>query len=137
MNAILLGHILRRYRPAPSAVGRIPAALGWPPAEATPLARVTRLLALVLSIVAVTQLLLYGSYRLVQHVVIDFELAIVRLLRNQALRLARVRTLSAQQTALLDCLEYHLPRVRNVLGLYWRSIPRHPVQCAACVLWAA
>jgi ABC-type multidrug transport system fused ATPase/permease subunit len=64
---------------------------------------------------------------------VEFEVALISQLRLQAKQLATVRTLSAQQTALTDCLDYHLPRVRANLTRWWRAFPRHAIQFIACV----
>ncbi len=102
----------------------------------SPLLKISVLLAVILAAVVVVELLLYMTYRLSQTAAVDFEVALFRQFREHSHRLARVRTLSAQETELIDCLNYHLPRVRAVLARFWQAIPRHYVQFLACVICA-
>lgn len=102
----------------------------------SPLLKISVLLAVILAAVVVVELLLYMTYRLSQTAAVEFEVALFRQFREHSHRLARVRTLSAQETELIDCLNYHLPRVRAVLARLWQAIPRHYVQFLACVICA-
>lgn len=104
------------------------------PAEYSPLAKVSVLLGLVFATVVLTSTLLYVFYRQILAAGVEFEVAMIERLRLHAKRLATSRTLSAQQLALTDSLNYHLPRVRSVLTRYWRTFPRHIVQLALCAL---
>lgn len=54
----------------------------------------------------------------------------------QAQRLATMRTLSAQQIALTDRLDYHLPARVCHVSRWWRSHPRHAIQFVLCALVA-
>lgn len=99
----------------------------------SPLGKVCVLLGLALAVLTVASVLLYVFYRLVQRAAVELEVSLISQLRGHAKRLATVRTLSAQQTALTDCLDYHLPRVRANLGRWWRAFPRHAIQFVACV----
>jgi ABC-type multidrug transport system fused ATPase/permease subunit len=103
------------------------------PDTLSPLAQVTLLLLLALGVLLLLSILLYFFYQLVQRAAIEFEVSLIEQLRTQARGLATIRTLSAQQTALTDCLDYHLPRVRASLNRWWRVFPRHVVQWLACV----
>ncbi len=103
------------------------------PSDMSPLGKVCWLLLAALVVLLVCSALLFIFYRLVQRAVVEFEVALISQLRGHAKRLATVRTLSAQQTALTDCLDYHLPRVRANLGKWWRTFPRHAIQFAVCV----
>ncbi|MBX3423984.1 MAG: ABC transporter ATP-binding protein [Pirellulaceae bacterium] len=135
--AVLAGYIVQALIQQPFAAftARLPH-VTWLLGELSPMARVSWLLLAALAVVVVSQVLLFVIYRLSQRAAVDFEIAMIDRLRQHARRLAKVRTLSAQQTSLQDCLEYHLPRVRNVLSMHWRSMPRHPVQCTAGLLTA-
>lgn len=101
-----------------------------------PLGRVSVLLLVALLVLILLSIVLLAYYRMIQRSAVDFEVAMIGRLKGQAKRLAMVRTLSAQQTALIDCLDYHLPRVRGVLSRWWRVYPRHAVQFVLCVLIA-
>jgi ABC-type multidrug transport system fused ATPase/permease subunit len=105
----------------------------WLPTDMAPLARVSCLLLAALLLLLLAALLLFVFYRLIQRAAVEFEVALISQLRLQAKQLATVRTLSAQQTALTDCLDYHLPRVRANLTRWWRAFPRHAIQFIACV----
>ena len=104
--------------------------------QTAPLARASFLLAVVAVLVCVSAVLLFIFYRQVQSQAVGFEADMISLLREHAKRLARTRTLSAQQQALTDSLNYHLPRVRASLARWWRTFPRHGVQFVACILVA-
>ncbi len=138
--ALLLGAILNCLIAAEHGSNHfaalIPDPCGLLPAEWAPLAKVTALLAVALAVLVVTGLLLFLCYRQIQVAAVTFEVALIEKLRGHAKNLATVRTLSAQQQALTDCLDYHLPRVRASLSRWWRTFPRHFVQLAACVLVA-
>ncbi len=144
--AYLLGTILNclidAQLGAAAAAGRPPLSTWLPdihrylPATLSPLGQVTLLLAIALGVLAVCALLLYLFYRQIQNAAVTFEVALFDRLRGHAKRLATVRTLSAQQTALTDCLDYHLPRVRSSLSRWWRVFPRHLIQLLACALVA-
>lgn len=99
----------------------------------SPLSEVSLLLVASLLVLLLAAVMLYFFYRLVLRAAVEFEVALISNLRGHAKRLATVRTLSAQQTALTDCLDYHLPRVRSNLSRWWRTFPRHAVQFVACV----
>lgn len=101
-----------------------------------PLARASYLLVAALAVLVLNGLLLSVFYRLLQSAAVAFEVTLIERLRQHAKQLATVRTLSAQQQALTDCLAYHLPRVRSSLSRWWRTSPRHFVQLVACVLVA-
>ncbi|MCA9133043.1 MAG: ABC transporter ATP-binding protein [Planctomycetales bacterium] len=103
------------------------------PAGLSPLGQFSLLLVLGLGIVILAALLLHFFYRLVQSAAVEFEVALISQLREHAKRLATMRTVSAQQTALTDCLDYHLPRVRACLSRWWRTFPRYGIQGIACV----
>lgn len=106
------------------------------PADMAPLAKITSMLVMVLLILSATAALLYFFYRQLQNSAVAFEVNLLVQLRGHARRLATTRTLSAQQTSLTDCLDYHLPRVRASLGRWWRTFPRHVTQLLACVVLA-
>ncbi len=115
---------------------RLPDIELWLSPDLSPLAKVTVLLAAILVLLIVACALLYLFYRQIQHAAVGFEIALIRQLRSHAQRLAITRTLSAQQLAMTDCLDYHLPRVRASLSRWWRTFPRHVVQLLACVVIA-
>lgn len=106
------------------------------PDTMAPLAKISVLLATSFGIIVLSSLCLYIVYRQIQAAAVAFEVSLIEKLRHHAKELATVRTLSAQQQALTDCLDYHLPRVRSSLTRWWRTIPRHVVQLVACVLIA-
>lgn len=105
-------------------------------ADLSPLSQVCLILSIALSIVFLQVVCLYVFYRRIQVVAVAFEAAVIERLWDHSRRLAMVRTLSGQQTALVDGLEYHLPRVRASLSRWWRAAPRHVVQLVACLLLA-
>lgn len=108
----------------------------WLGSTWTTLSQVALLLGIGFALILGTAVLLFVFYRLNQACAVAFEVAMIEQLRQHAKRLATMRTLSAQQQALSDCLEYHLPRVRASLSRWWRTFPRHAVQLAACLLIA-
>ncbi len=79
---------------------------------------------------------LYLFYRRVQVVAVRLEAAVMERMWEHSRRLSVVKTLSGQQSALVDGLEYHLPRLRASLSRWWRASPRHIVQLVACLLLA-
>jgi ABC-type multidrug transport system fused ATPase/permease subunit len=101
-----------------------------------PLRRVSLLLAIAAALIVLTSLLMYFYYRQIQSAAVAFEAALFERMRAQGKELARSRTLSAQQQALIDGLNYHLPRVRSTLTRWWRTYPRHLVQLVACTIVA-
>lgn len=98
--------------------------------------RISVFIGVALSLVVISGWILYWFYSRVQAAAVAFEVSLIQRLREQGKSLARLRTLSAQQQALTDGLNYHLPRVRSGLARWWRTFPRHIVQLAACVLVA-
>jgi ATP-binding cassette, subfamily B, bacterial len=127
-------------RPMPEtamALGRwLPNIRGLLPPRPSPLSEVTQLLVIALGAVLLEAALLFAFYQHIQRVAMGFETAVIRLLRQHSHKLATVRSHSGQQTALLDGLEYQLPRVRASLARWWRAWPRHLVQLLACGLRA-
>jgi ATP-binding cassette, subfamily B, bacterial len=135
--ALVIGHLLQALSGQPHGpILRWLPALGSIPLDARPLDRVLWLLGLALLVSIVAAIILFLVYRLVQRSAVELEIQLIELVRKQVQQLARFRTLSAQQTAVLDGLEYHLPRVRAVMTGYWQTIPRHVVQLGACILLA-
>lgn len=114
----------------------VPNPSGFLPIEWAPLARVGALLLIALAVVLLTAMMLYLCYRTNQAAAVTFETALIQRMRDHAKRLATVRTLSAQQQALTDGLNYHVPRVRASLSRWWRTFPRHVVQLVACSIMA-
>jgi ABC-type multidrug transport system fused ATPase/permease subunit len=106
------------------------------PADVSPLGQVSIILLIALAIVALQVVCLYAFYRRIQVVAVGFEASIMEQLRDHSRKLAVSRTLSGQQTALVDGLEYHLPRVRASFSRWWRASPRHFVQLAASLVLA-
>ncbi len=136
--AILVGHVFQALMGLPnSPLSTWLPDLGAFANDQPPLLRITSLLAAIIAVLVVIELLLYIAYRTGQTAGVDFETTLIRDLREKSQKLARIKTLSAQETELVDCLDYHLPRVRTVLVRYWHSIPRHPVQFLSCVLCAS
>lgn len=146
MFALLLGAVLSALIQGtatealePSSV-QLPALLPdfslWLPANLSALAKVTILLGLGLALVLLSGGLLFIFYRQIQATAVLFEVSLIQRLRSHGKRLATVRTLSAQKQALTDALDYQLPRVRSTLSRWWRTMPRHVVQFALCVLVA-
>ena len=117
------------------AIG-LPAIDQWWPATMTPLTRVSVLLAAAMAMSFFIAIALNILNRQVQAAAVEFEVGIIRELRIHSKQLGVMRTLSAQQTALVDGLEYHLPRVRMSLTRWWRTYPRHLVQLLGCLLLA-
>ena len=117
------------------AIG-LPSIDQWLPATMAPLTKVSVLLGGVLAVSFFISISLNLLNRQVQAAAVDFEVSIIRELRSHSKQLGVMRTLSAQQTALVDGLEYHLPRVRMSLTRWWRSHPRHLVQLLGCLLLA-
>ncbi|MEM7474017.1 MAG: ABC transporter ATP-binding protein [Planctomycetota bacterium] len=97
-------------------------------ADTSLLYRVFVLLSAAAMTLAIGAILLYLFYGQVQKAAVAFEVAMLRRLREQARKLARLRTVSAQEQALVDGIDYHLPRVRTTLTKKWRTLPRHYVQ---------
>ena len=108
----------------------------WLPDTLSPLGQVCWLLGGALALTFGTSLLMSVFYRQLQRASVAFEVKLIEQLRDQGQRLARQRTLSAQNQVLTDSLDYHLPRVRSILVRWWRASPRHFVQLAACILVA-
>lgn len=104
------------------------------PSSLSPLGQVTALLCLELTLLLIAAALLYFFYRAIQQAAVAFETQLISRLRIHAKALATAKTLSAQQTALTDCLDYHLPRVRSCLSRWWKTFPRHLVQLLSCIL---
>lgn len=104
--------------------------------ETAILTRIASLLAIAAIVVVLTSIGLFAFYKQVQRAAVVFEVTMIDRLRKHAKGLARVRTLSAQQQALVDGLDYHLPRVRSSLSRWWRSFPRHAVQLIGCLVIA-
>jgi ATP-binding cassette, subfamily B, bacterial len=135
--AILIGHVFQALMRLPNeALSSSLPNLGGFASSQPPLLRVSLLLSALIIILAVIEVLLYFAYRSGQTAGVDFEIALIRQFRDKSQKLARGKTLSAQETELVDCLDYHLPRVRTALVRYWNIFPRHAVQFAACVLCA-
>ncbi len=141
--ALMLGALLRcliaaqmqqtpQSIPGPSRF--LPDVQTWLPAGLSTLSQFTCLLLATAAVVIVTATLLLLLYRQTQVAAVKLETALVQRLRKHARALATARTLSAQQLALTDCLDYHLPRARSVLARWWRAFPRHGVQAACCLL---
>jgi ABC-type multidrug transport system fused ATPase/permease subunit len=108
----------------------------WLPATMSPLTKVSLLLSGALLVSFFIAINLNILNRQVQAAAVEFEVGIFHQLRSHSKQLGVVRTLSAQQTALVDGLEYHLPRVRTSLTRWWRTYPRHLVQLFGCLLLA-
>ncbi|MGN6135887.1 MAG: hypothetical protein ACTHOU_15470 [Aureliella sp.] len=106
------------------------------PQDQSPLGLVVLTLGLALVILLVQVICLYLFYRRIQVVAVGLEAAVMEKLWDHSRKLAVARTLSGQQTALVDSLEYHLPRVRASLSRWWRASPRHLVQLVACLVLA-
>jgi ATP-binding cassette, subfamily B, bacterial len=117
------------------AIG-LPSIDHWLPATMAPLTKVCILLGGILALSFLIALTLNLLNRQVQSAAVDFEVNIIRELRSHSKQLGVMRTLSAQQTALVDGLEYHLPRVRMSLTRWWRTYPRHLVQLIGCLILA-
>ncbi len=144
--AVLLGCVLARLiaaQPKTQGLTQAERISDWLPDigavlsdQLSPLGQVTVLLGIALAVLLLACVMLHFFYRLVQRAAVEFEVALISLLRQHAKRLATVRTLSAQQTALTDGLDYHLPRIRANLSRWWRTFPRHVIQLLLCVLVA-
>jgi ATP-binding cassette, subfamily B, bacterial len=106
------------------------------PETLTPLAQVSLLLVVAVIILSVAATALYSFYRQLQSAAVAFEVSIVAAMRDHSKQLAVMRTLSAQQTALVDGLEYHLPRIRTSLTRWWRTFPRHLIHFVSCLIIA-
>ncbi len=106
------------------------------PNTLAPLAKVSLLLVMAIVMVVIISIAMSIFYRQIQAVAVGFEVNIISAMRNHSKQLAVSRTLSAQQTALVDGLEYHLPRIRTSLTRWWRTYPRHVIQFAGCILIA-
>ncbi len=102
--------------------------------DASPMARVVWMLGAAAVVTFFASLLLFWTYRFVQQAAVEFEVGVLKIYRQRVQQLSQFKTLSAQQNALVDNLQYHLPLVRGALARYWQSIPRHGVQLAICVL---
>ena len=131
---VIVGDVARIFWSKPARGTKHSFAIGlptidqWLPASMTPLTKVTLLLGAALAIVFFIAISLNLMNRQIQAAAVDFEVKIIRELRSHSKQLGVVRTLSAQQTALVDGLEYHLPRVRTSLTRWWRTFPRHLIQ---------
>lgn len=133
--ALMLGHVVQALSSQPHQrfVSTLPA-IGWSFGSESPLARVSWLLFLAATIILIASALIVLLYRMVQQSAVEFEAELINGIRHQVQKLAQLRTLTAQQSVLLDGLEYHLPRVRSVLSRYWLAMPRHLVQLSICLL---
>ncbi len=100
------------------------------------LGQVAVTLLITLGVILFQVVCLYLFYRRVQSVAVGLEAAVMERLWDHSRRLSVLRTLSGQQTALVDGLEYHLPRLRSSLSRWWRASPRHIVQLVACLILA-
>ncbi|MFO1063297.1 MAG: ABC transporter ATP-binding protein [Pirellulales bacterium] len=127
--------VLASPEPDPARFGTwLPNIRQFIPADFSPLAEVIVLLGAALTILLFQVVCLYFFYYRVQATAVAFEAAVMHALRNHSRKLAAVRSLSGQQTALTDGLEYHLPRLRAGLSRWWRAFPRHVVQGIACAI---
>ncbi len=106
------------------------------PKELSPLGQISFTLVVALALICIQVVCLFLFYRRIQYVAVGLEAAVMNRLWEHSRNLAMVRTLSGQQTALVDGLEYHLPRVRASLSRWWRASPRHVVQLVSCLLLA-
>ena len=106
------------------------------PENQSPLGQVLLTLLFGASILMIQVICLYLFYRRIHVVAVSLEAAVMERLWEHSRQLAVARTLSGQQTALIDSLEYHLPRVRASLSRWWRASPRHLVQLIGCLLLA-
>ncbi len=106
------------------------------PETFAPLTKVSILLGISVAIICAISVALGMFYRQVQSAAVGFEVAIIGAMRDHSKQLAVMRTLSAQETALVDGLEYHLPRIRTSLTRWWRTFPRHLIQFIGCMLVA-
>lgn len=107
------------------------------PAGLNRLGQVAITLLLTLGILLFQVVCLYWFYRRVQAVAVGLEAALMARMWDHSRKLSVTRTLSGQQTALTDGLEYHLPRLRSSLSRWWRASPRHIVQLVMCLALAA
>lgn len=106
------------------------------PGDLSRLGQVAVTLLITLGVIFYQVICLYLFYRRVQVVAVRLEAAVMESMWEHSRRLSVLRTLSGQQTALVDGLEYHLPRLRASLSRWWRASPRHIVQLCACLLLA-
>lgn len=118
--------------PGPSSL--LPDVQAWLPEGLPTLAQFSYLLLATGVLVLVNAALLLLLYRQIQVAAVKFEVALIEKIRHHSRALATARTLSAQQLALTDCLDYHLPRARSILARWWRAFPRHVVQMLGCCL---
>ena len=141
---LLLGAILRCLMAAqlqidphtiPGPSRFLPDVQNWLPSGISTLAQLSYLLLATFLLVLVAAAILWQLYRQVQVAAVGFECKLIEQLREHARQLATSRTLSAQQSALTDALDYHLPRVRAVLARWWRTFPRHAVQLGCCIVF--
>lgn len=119
--------------PGPSRF--LPDVQTWLSGRISTLAQLSYLLLATFVLVLVAAVILWQLYRQVQVAAVGFECKLIERFREHARQLATSRTLSAQQSALTDALDYHLPRVRAVLARWWRTFPRHAVQLGCCVVF--
>lgn len=136
---LIVGNIVHALIEAQASTSRpfaawIPSLLNGFPTDSTPLAKVSMLLLAAVAVVMAFALAMQLFNRQIHHAAVDFEVNLIRALRQHSKRLAVMRTLSAQQTALIDGLEYHLPRIRTNLSRWWRAFPRHLIQFIGCLL---
>lgn len=137
LSGIVVDILANPELPANDFFGRfVPNFHGFFPENLSPLTQISLTLGVALAVVWLQVVCLYTFYRRIQIAAVEFESAIMQQLWEQSHKLAMVRTLSGQQTALVDCLEYHLPRVRASLSRWWRASPRHIVQLASCLILA-
>ena len=123
--------------PAQSKFGELlPNLRGYLPEGLSRLGQVSMVLLIALGVILFQVICLYLFYRRVQSVAVGLEANIMERMWDHSRRLSVMRTLSGQQTALVDGLEYHLPRLRSSLSRWWRASPRHIVQLLACLVLA-
>ncbi len=112
----------------------LPNMRGYLPEGLSRLGQIAVILLVALGLLLFQVITLFWFYRRIQSVAVGLEATLMKRLWDHSRRLSLIRTLSGQQTALVDGLEYHLPRLRASLSRWWRASPRHIVQLVMCVV---
>jgi ABC-type multidrug transport system fused ATPase/permease subunit len=106
----------------------------WIGADISPLRGVTTLLAGVVLLGLVQSGLLWLLYRMASQRAIDKSVDLYRSLFRKGSEQAMVQSVSGQQDALRKAISSDLPIIREAMLRWHRSMPRHVVQWACCLI---
>ncbi len=134
---IIIDILASGENPPQSKYGRlVPNCRQFFPQETSPLAQIVVVLAIGAVLLALQAWCLLLFYRRIQSAAVEFETHLIQRIRKHSNQQNCYNGLAGQEQALVDVLEYHIPRVRNSLSRWWRAYPRHLIQLASCSLLA-